>query len=379
MLYLAGIIISLFLLLLIFTKKGLRRTDILLGTWIIIAFLNLSAHYMFIHQLYFNYPKLLIFSFTLPILHPLLLFSYIKGNFGIKAVLGQNLAYLLPFIAANLIFIDAYSVDHGEAVRIIEQEGKGYEWQIKLNYFLIILSGAFFITKSFILIGRTKKIAGLYEAPNLEFVQKIFWCRNLCIWISGVWILALTPLPEEYIYITFVLFLIWLGFTGIRNFLFTNPKVMDQAYYNAKEDTQKLEIPEKNEIRYKKSSLHPEQANEIHERMTTFLQTEKPYKDSALNLDSLSELLEVHPNYLSEVINSMENKNFNEYINEMRIEEFINLATDPKNQRFTYLSIAYDCGFNSKASFHRNFKKIKGATPKEFLDNMYQKNSVPQQ
>ncbi len=378
MLYLAGIIISLFLLLLIFTKKGLRRTDILLGSWIIIAFLNLSAHYMFIHQLYINYPKVLIFSFTLPILHPLLLFSYIKENFGIKAVLWQNLAYLLPFIAANLIFIDAYLVDHGEAVRIIEQEGKGYEWQIKVNYILIIFSGAFFISKSFLLIGRTKKIAGLYEAPNLEFVQKIFWCRNLCIWISGIWILALTPLPEEYIYITFVLFLIWLGFTGIRNFLFTNPKVSDQGIYMVKEGLEALEIPEKKEIRYKKSSLHPEQANEIHERMTTFLQNEKPFKDSALSLDTLSELLEVHPNYLSEVINSMENKNFNEYINEMRIEEFISLATDPKNQRFTYLSIAYDCGFNSKASFHRNFKKIKGATPKEFLDKMYQKNSIPQ-
>jgi len=378
MLYLAGIIISLFLLLLIFTKKGLIKTDILLGTWIIIAFLNLSAHYMFIHQLYINYPKVLIFSFTLPILHPLLLFSYIKENFGIKAVLWQNLAYLLPFIAANLIFIDAYLVDHGEAVRIIEQEGKGYEWQIKVNYILIIFSGAFFISKSFLLIGRTKKIAGLYEAPNLEFVQKIFWCRNLCIWISGIWILALTPLPEEYIYITFMLFLIWLGFTGIRNFLFTNPKVSDQGIYMVKEGLEALEIPEKKEIRYKKSSLHPEQANEIHERMTTFLQNEKPFKDSALSLDTLSELLEVHPNYLSEVINSMENKNFNEYINEMRIEEFISLATDPKNQRFTYLSIAYDCGFNSKASFHRNFKKIKGATPKEFLDKMYQKNSIPQ-
>ncbi|WP_099366372.1 helix-turn-helix domain-containing protein [Sphingobacterium sp. 1.A.4] len=378
MLYLAGIIISLFLLLLIFTKKGLIKTDILLGTWIIIAFLNLSAHYMFIHQLYINYPKVLIFSFTLPILHPLLLFSYIKENFGIKAVLWQNLAYLLPFIAANLIFIDAYLVDHGEAVRIIEQEGKGYEWQIKVNYILIIFSGAFFISKSFLLIGRTKKIAGLYEAPNLEFVQKIFWCRNLCIWISGIWILALTPLPEEYIYITFMLFLIWLGFTGIRNFLFTNPKVSDQGIYMVKEGLEALEIPEKKEIRYKKSSLHPEQANEIHERMTTFLQNEKPFKDSALSLDTLSELLEVHPNYLSEVINSMENKNFNEYINEMRIEEFISLATDPKNQRFTYLSIAYDCGFNSKASFHRNFKKIKGVTPKEFLDKMYQKNSIPQ-
>ncbi len=379
MLYLAGIIISLFLLLLIFTKKGLIKTDILLGTWIIIAFLNLSAHYMFIHKLYLNYPKLLIFSFTLPILHPLLLYRYIKENFGIKAVLWQNLAYLLPFIIVNFIFIGAYRVNHQEAVRILEQEGKGYEWQIKVNYILIILSGAFFITKSFLLIARSKKIASLYEAPKLDFVQKISWCRNLCIWISVIWILAITPLPEEYIYITFVLFLIWLGFTGIRNFLFTNPKVLDQKIYLVNEGLEALEMPEKNETRYKKSSLQPEQASDIHERMTNFLQTEKPFKDSALNLDSLSELLDVHPNYLSEVINSMENKNFNEYINEMRIEEFIRLATDPKNQRFTYLSIANDCGFNSKASFHRNFKKIKGATPKEFLDNMYQKNSVPQQ
>jgi AraC-like DNA-binding protein len=60
-------------------------------------------------------------------------------------------------------------------------------------------------------------------------------------------------------------------------------------------------------------------------------------------------------------------KNFNDYINELRIEEFIKLFKSDKGRQFTMLSIALDSGFNSKATFNRAFKKIKGCSPKEYL------------
>ena len=42
------------------------------------------------------------------------------------------------------------------------------------------------------------------------------------------------------------------------------------------------------------------------------------------------------------------------------------LAGEQKTQ--TLLGIAYDCGFNSKATFNRAFKKATGASPKEWME-----------
>jgi AraC-like DNA-binding protein len=41
-----------------------------------------------------------------------------------------------------------------------------------------------------------------------------------------------------------------------------------------------------------------------------------------------------------------------------------------EQQRQTLLGIAYDCGFNSKATFNRSFKKVTGKTPKEHIDTL---------
>jgi AraC-like DNA-binding protein len=76
--------------------------------------------------------------------------------------------------------------------------------------------------------------------------------------------------------------------------------------------------------------------------------------------------LGVHPNYLSQIINQKEKKNFYDFVNTYRFEEFKKLIAQQKNQQYTLLSLAYDCGFSSKSSFNRYFKKATGQTPSEY-------------
>lgn len=78
--------------------------------------------------------------------------------------------------------------------------------------------------------------------------------------------------------------------------------------------------------------------------------------------------LDIHPNYISQVINSVEQKNFYDFINEHRVEEFKQLVSLSENQHFTLLALAFECGFNSKTSFNRNFKKATGMTPSTYLE-----------
>ena len=99
------------------------------------------------------------------------------------------------------------------------------------------------------------------------------------------------------------------------------------------------------------------------------METEKIYTESELSLSELANRLNTLPNYLSQVINDKEGKNFYDYINMLRIDEFKRLVSRPENRKYTLLSLSYDCGFNSKSSFNKNFKKVTGQSPSEYLNN----------
>ena len=66
-------------------------------------------------------------------------------------------------------------------------------------------------------------------------------------------------------------------------------------------------------------------------------------------------------------VNKKVGKNFYDFVNQYRLEEFKRLLSDPKNRNLTLLSLAIDCGFNSKSSFNRHFKKVTGQTPSQYF------------
>ncbi|MCA6447833.1 MAG: AraC family transcriptional regulator, partial [Chitinophagaceae bacterium] len=58
--------------------------------------------------------------------------------------------------------------------------------------------------------------------------------------------------------------------------------------------------------------------------------------------------------------------NFNDFINRYRVEEVKKQLQNPKNASLTIMSLAYDAGFNSKATFNRAFKKHTGENPSKY-------------
>ena len=125
--------------------------------------------------------------------------------------------------------------------------------------------------------------------------------------------------------------------------------------------------PDEQKKKYSKSGLTSEAADELHRNLTALMEREKLFKESELTLANLAERLNTIPNYLSQIINEREGKNFFDFINTLRIEEFKKAVTDPANQKFSFLGLAFDCGFNSKSSFNKYFKKITGLSPTEYL------------
>lgn len=106
------------------------------------------------------------------------------------------------------------------------------------------------------------------------------------------------------------------------------------------------------------------------EKLKNYMKSEKPYLNPDLNLSDLADELQINRAELSKIINSGFHKNFNDFINEYRVNTFKEKLNLGKHKQLSLLGIAYDCGFNSKATFNRVFKKITQISPTEFLNSI---------
>jgi len=99
------------------------------------------------------------------------------------------------------------------------------------------------------------------------------------------------------------------------------------------------------------------------------MEKEKLYLEPELNIGIVAIQLKIHAHQLSKLINNQLEKNFFEFVNDYRVEEFKKLAANPKHKHISILGLAMDAGFNSKASFNRIFKNSTGLTPSEFRES----------
>ena len=117
----------------------------------------------------------------------------------------------------------------------------------------------------------------------------------------------------------------------------------------------------------KDSLLKDNELDLLKTQLKQLMQKEKPYLKPRLTLQELAKMLNVNTSILSNVINAEFKQNFNDFINDYRIEEFIKLSQKGTHENLTILGLAYEAGFNSKTTFNTKFKKKMGKTPFQFI------------
>lgn len=216
-----------------------------------------------------------------------------------------------------------------------------------------------------------------YE-QNLHYLNTVMFIQGLCL---GLWYFLFVMLGLGYWFgfnVTQIVEgsvdAIWLAFSTITYFvgyfaihqpeifkLSSQPQSLFEAATNAADE----EVPEGS------GSRKVEQIEDLaglKRQVEEFMAKDKPYTNPKLSLSELAGKLKVSQHILSRVINDGFEKNFFDFINSYRIDDFKKRVDNPRFKNYTLLSIAYEVGFNSKTAFNRSFKKITGQTPRDYYN-----------
>ena len=176
---------------------------------------------------------------------------------------------------------------------------------------------------------------------------------------------------DYYISSFMALFIYWVGYMG-----FLKPEVISSEpdktlTINKVKSTHKP-------IKYAHSALKEAHAQQLLEKLRLLMQNEKLYLNPALKIQEVANKMGISTHHLSQLLNEQAQQNYAVFINAYRVEEAAKKLQNPQYAHEKIIAIAYDVGFNTKASFNAHFKKQTGLSPsayrQQFLDKTLLKN-----
>jgi AraC-like DNA-binding protein len=371
-LFTIGIFLSFFLSLLLFSKKQKTLSDKILALWMGVIGIHLSSYYLYSLGYWSKYPHLVGVTHPVPLFHGPLLFLYTLYSLrDDKRLRKVDFLHFTPVFFSYLYMTRFYFFYSAEQ-KVLVDTGQIDDFALFSIFSLIafLVSGILYPILSYRIIGAYKRLLD----ENYSYKKRISldWLKY-CIWGIGVIYLtaAVVSILREGLGIKFVfnadfifyamiiIFVFCIGYFGIRH---------QGLFSDLLGDESKLLVRAKPQKEYKKSGLKPEIAENAHQKLQQVMKEEKLFTNPTLTLSELAGRVEISPNHLSQIINQYEKKNFHDFVNKYRIDEFIQQALT--NNNFSFLALALDAGFNSKSSFNSVFKKHKGVTPSKYKANI---------
>lgn len=364
-----GIFLCFFLQFLLITKKDSSTSDNILAIWMFLFGLHLFSFYLHYLDYWEMYPHLTGLHHPFPLLHGPFLYLYIL--FSIRSDQRFNWQNYLHFLPALLfyIYMIPFLLLTAEQKQMVNQGVIGdYSSFMSFSLIAFIVSGIGYVIVSYRLLKKhndlTRQNFAYRESIDLGWLRFFIWGMGVTF-IIATWVILLENglginfgfNTDLIFYMLIITFIIFLGYSGIRH----------RNIFSSYPGIETLIVEPKPAGEYNRSGLKDEDATQYHQSLLELMKTNKPYLEPKLSLSTLADELDVSVNHLSQVINQYEEKNFFDFVNAYRVEEFKLRALDPVNSNYSILAIALDSGFNSKSSFNQVFKKLSGMTPSQFM------------
>ncbi len=371
--------LALFFTGLIFLKKNKNYSDYLLGFWFVFTAFHMGMLYFQMYNATNNYPfpGIIGTDISFVAVHPIWIFIYILSFVQPQSKNFRLLWHLLPILILNLVLLNTfYLKSSAEKIRSYEISlaGEGYiDKGLELTVLLVIsFSLAYLIASYWLLRKHLKNVKNHYstlEGVDLKWLRVLLYCIAIAFIMN-----AILDLSRNYfdfinslasIYFGYIIILVAITYMGIHG-------IKQTKIFVSYSSTEKEDNWGKDRLKGTKNQDEIELENSLDadfKKLVQFVESEKPYCDFDLNLDKLAEMSGFKARYLSQIINQSTGKNFFDFINSFRIKEFKKRIMQPENINYTLISVAYDCGFNSKATFNRVFKNQTGYTPSQFMSD----------
>jgi AraC-like DNA-binding protein len=344
-----------------FSKEN-RKNNFLIGSLILVVGINLTEYAFALTGVSMKYPVIIGASYPFLFLMGPLYYLYVNYSLS-KQFRFKPLYFIhfLPSLLTIIIFLPFYTLNSEAKIDYIMSLAN--ENYISLPAEQLIFMVVHVIqTAAYVLLSQryiSHSEATFKESSSntnilnrVEFFKKFNFYYGLWLVMYFVMLIFLVFVEEYWIQIDYVSLLITsiliyvIGYAALRK---------PEAFRDFPENT-----------KYVWSDLEQPKINLIKETLEREMAESKPYLNSELKLSELAGRINISPQNLSQVINTAFSQNFYDYINSYRVEQAKKLLLNSGYDNKTILSIAFDVGFNSKATFNRVFKKLTGLTPSEY-------------
>lgn len=370
LIYVAGISISFFLFIILISKQRKTIADKILSIWFFFALLHLIFIACYACGLVYKTSAFIGWELPLPFLHGPFLYLYILFLSGQQRYKWNYLFHFIPAVLVAFILAFVLPEVHSSTSAL-----SAFKPLFQGMVAAIMVSGVVYVIVSLLLLKKHQRnIVGQFS--NTDKIT-LNWMRYLISGMAMIWIVVIFIQSVQALYIAVALFIFFIGYFGIRQVgIFSNSlsphEVLLPTDLEIASPPEKTGIPseESDYIKYEKTKVSEDKASEIQAKLIDLMKENECYKDPELTLGDLAGMMDIPPGTLSQVINSKEGKNFYDFVNTLRIEAFKQLLLQPESKQYTLLSLAFECGFNSKTSFNRNFKKSTGMSPSTYIKSL---------
>lgn len=342
--------------------QNLKSTQLLIRLLLCMAF---YSSIVFFHYMAVNKGMIGILSYYLPIDGILLstlapcLYLYVMATLDVSVVRNcwtvflHSLAFL-PFVAFNLYFITMSPDDRMEW--LIQDFHSGTIENNILNAVLYIQISVYLII-SYLRVSC--KINQSYQIVTYKIIPNLSWLKNYLL-INLIYTLLSIPVcfyfANEQANIIIGQLAMNIQFVYLF-FKVTSNRDSSIALYSIDKEKNTKVLTLKSDI-----------AENMLLRLLSYMKDFKPFLNEACSIQSISAQTGIPVYQLSNIINNKLKKSFPEFINEYRINNAKHILLSEKTETITIESIATECGFGSKSTFNRTFKKYSNnLTPSEYI------------
>jgi AraC-like DNA-binding protein len=253
------------------------------------------------------------------------------------------------------------------------------KWYAQHDYYVNIPENVFFMVYIALSLRLLKKIHTASQENSSADKNNLNWYKHLLIGFAAIVVLdTLCTVYELFfpmipwnigtiIAFGFVLMYVYLGYKGMFQAKILLPDfLLERLTPNeTKTAAEEQRSVQKNPVRALDGYSHAE-IEQLKKDLYHTLETNKLYLNENLSISDLAEELGVSTKKLSELLNQHLDTNFYNLINHYRVNEVIARLSMPDAEKYNLLGIAYECGFQSKASFNRIFKQKTGHSPSAY-------------